>query len=73
MRELTSREYSLFRGLLAGKRDKEIAFDLGLALSSIRGYVHDLLVKLGLENRVQLVIWAYARPKDLKLWPSNQK
>jgi two-component system, NarL family, nitrate/nitrite response regulator NarP len=63
----------VIRGLLEGKQDKEIAFDLGIKTSTVHFYLSQIYELLGLHSRVQVVIWAYARPEDLDLWPTNPK
>jgi two-component system, LuxR family, response regulator FixJ len=70
---LTGREYSMLRGLLEGKSNKVMAFDLGLSPNTVKVYFTRLSDKLNIRGRLQLVIWAYAHPDDVNLWPSNPK
>jgi DNA-binding NarL/FixJ family response regulator len=54
------------RGLPNG----EIARALGLAPSSVKTYIGHLLAKLGLTDRVQLVVFAYEHELIRPGWPS---
>jgi DNA-binding NarL/FixJ family response regulator len=66
---LTCFEYRKMRGLLAGKCDKEIADDHGTNANAVKSAFRRIARKTGARTRIQLVIWAYARPEDLSLWP----
>lgn len=68
---LTSRQYEIFRCLLAGMSDKEIAFQFGLKEWTVKTQVQRMREKLNVNNRVQMVIWAYAHREDTALWLMN--
>jgi DNA-binding NarL/FixJ family response regulator len=52
---LTKRERQVLDGLDRGLRDKEIAQELGLSLSTVRTYVGSAVLKLGATTRVQAI------------------
>jgi DNA-binding NarL/FixJ family response regulator len=56
---LTPRELAVLKLAGRGLPNGEIARTLGLAPSSVKTYIGHLLAKLGLTDRVQLVVFAY--------------
>jgi DNA-binding NarL/FixJ family response regulator len=66
--DFTGRECQLIRGLLAGKSQKEIAFDLKLSPDTVKVYFCALYKKLGVDSQKQLIIWAYGHPEDIEFW-----
>ncbi len=52
------RELTLLHEVAQGKTNAEIARDLGLSLGTVRNYISTLMVKLGADNRTQLVVLA---------------
>lgn len=56
---LTDREIDVFRAIAAGRSNQEIAGDLYLSEATIKTHVRSILRKLGLRDRVQIVIEAY--------------
>ena len=66
---LTPREYQLLRGLLGGRDTKELAFALDIAYTTAKVYYTHMATKLGVCGRVQLVLWAFAHPRDINIWP----
>lgn len=60
---LHPREREVLALLAQGKGNKEIAAELGLHLSTIKGYIESILGKLGVPNRSAAVAaWFRDRP-----------
>jgi len=55
---LSPRELQVFRFLAAGKRTKEIAFDLGLSPRTVEVYRAQIMKKLNLDSMVDLIKFA---------------
>jgi len=63
---LTSRELQISALISAGYSNKEIARQLNIGLSTTKSHVHNLLRKLNLQRRSQVVDWARGqRPAPL--------
>jgi DNA-binding NarL/FixJ family response regulator len=56
---LTDREMDMFRLLVRGYRNEDIARILTLGESTVKSHVQHLYQKLGVRDRVQVVIYAY--------------
>ncbi|MEO3811829.1 response regulator transcription factor [Sphaerisporangium sp. B11E5] len=56
---LTGRELDMFRLLVRGYRNEDIARMLVLGESTVKSHVQHLYQKLGVRDRVQVVIYAY--------------
>lgn len=54
-RALSRREAQVAALVASGRTDKEIAFDLGIARSTVAGYVRDVLWKFGVRSRLAFV------------------
>lgn len=54
---LTSRELEVSRLLARGMSNKQISRRLGIAVSTVKNHVHNILSKLGLERRGQVGGW----------------
>jgi two-component system nitrate/nitrite response regulator NarL len=55
LHKLTERERQVLRGILEGLTNKEIAGQLAVSESSVKGALHQLFLKTGARNRAQLV------------------
>ena len=56
--ELTERELDVLRLVAAGKANPEIAQELCVSVGSVKADLADVLIKLGVENRVQAAVTA---------------
>jgi DNA-binding NarL/FixJ family response regulator len=45
-------------GLAQGLANKEIAYELGIAETTVKSHVRRILVKIGVESRTQAALWA---------------
>jgi two-component system nitrate/nitrite response regulator NarL len=52
------REREIVRGLTRGESNKQIARDLGVAESTVKIHVQNILKKLNLASRVQVAVFA---------------
>ncbi len=66
--QLTSREKDALQALAEGMGDKEIAARLGVSSGTARGYVSSILQKLGVNSRLQALVFA-ARHGLVELGP----
>lgn len=58
---LTEREYQVLLLVAGGRSNAQIATELGITEGTAKAHIGRLLSKLGLENRVSLVILAYEK------------
>lgn len=58
---LTPRETDVVRGVVLGRRNKEIARDLGISEGTVKMYLHNLYDKLSVSSRTELAILARDR------------
>ena len=56
---LTEREEEVLASVATGMTNAEIAEQLHLSLSTVKAHLATLMTKLGVRNRVELVIWAF--------------
>jgi two-component system nitrate/nitrite response regulator NarL len=64
MATLTRREEEVARLVADGLRNREIAESLGVTEHAVRNYMYRIFDKLGISNRVELVLYAVARPDE---------
>jgi len=55
---LTSQQRVVLSLLVAGKLNKQIAFELSVTMTTVKAHVSAILIKLGVKNRTQAVILA---------------
>jgi DNA-binding NarL/FixJ family response regulator len=53
---LTQREGQIVALLRSGKSNKLIAYELGLSIGTVKVHLHNIMIKLGAHNRVQLLV-----------------
>jgi len=53
---LTPREREMADGILRGRSNKELAFELGLSENTVRNHISNLYRKLGIQKRLDLVL-----------------
>ena len=57
---LTDREAEVIKLLAEGRSNRDIADELYLEISTVKAHVGKIVSKLGVHNRVQIAIWAFA-------------
>jgi two-component system nitrate/nitrite response regulator NarL len=57
---LTAREIEIVQMLVRGLRNKEVAAELGISEGTVKVHLHKVYEKLGVDGRVELVLWAQA-------------
>lgn len=63
---LSPAQLRVLRGLKRGLRNKEIAFELGLAEKTIKAYMSALYRKLGVQSRTQALVFVQGLSLDLQ-------
>ncbi|MEU4832457.1 response regulator transcription factor [Streptosporangium sp. NPDC023615] len=64
-RPLSERETEVVRAIARGRSNQEIAAELFISLSTVKGHVSGIMTKLGVRNRVGIAAWAWEnRPPD---------
>ena len=58
---LTPREMDITRLVAAGLRNKQIAYETGMAEPTVKMHLHNIYGKLGVGSRTELAIFAHAR------------
>lgn len=57
-RILTKREAEIVALVAKGKTNIEIANDLKIKSTTVKGYLHRIFIKANVESREQLILWA---------------
>jgi DNA-binding NarL/FixJ family response regulator len=57
---LSDREREVVRSLARGRTNREIAADLFISLSTVKGHLATVQAKLAVRNRVEIVAWAWS-------------
>ncbi len=65
---LTAREFEILDLIAAGRSNQEIAAELAISYATAKTHVSRILVKLGLRDRAQLVVWAYESGRAVPGW-----
>ena len=63
---LTPTQLKVLRGVHSGLLNKQIAFELGIAESTVKAHMTALMRKLNVRNRTQVVIAAREHEHELK-------
>ncbi|MFC4564873.1 response regulator [Nocardiopsis mangrovi] len=58
-RPLSERETEVVRAIARGRTNQEIAAELFISLSTVKGHVSAVQAKLGVRNRVEVAAWAW--------------
>ncbi|MEV0148818.1 MULTISPECIES: response regulator transcription factor [unclassified Nonomuraea] len=58
-RPLSAREAEVVRAVARGRTNQEIAAELSISLSTVKGHVAGVQAKLGARNRVEIAAWAW--------------
>lgn len=58
MDKLSIRQRDVVRRLAEGKTNREIAWDLGIAVPTVKLHVHAILSTIGMRNRTEVALWA---------------
>lgn len=56
---LSDRELEVVRAVARGRTNQEVAAELFISLSTVKGHMASVQAKLGLRNRVEIVAWAW--------------
>ncbi|MFD1499388.1 response regulator [Streptosporangium lutulentum] len=56
---LSERETEVVRAVVRGRTNQEIADELFISLSTVKGHVSGIKAKLGVRNRVEIAVWAW--------------
>lgn len=64
MRGLTGRELDVLRLLAAGSSNKDIADELFISVTTVKGHVRSIMDKLDLRSRTALAAWAHQHDLD---------
>ena len=71
MKKLSPRENEVYKLLVKGVMNKQIAFDLGISRKTISTYKRRILDKLGLENDYELLKFEMQKQQNAKVNKKN--
>jgi len=71
MKKLSPRENEVYKLLVKGVMNKQIAFDLGISRKSVSTYRRRILDKLGLENNYELLKFEMQKQQNDKVNKKN--
>jgi DNA-binding NarL/FixJ family response regulator len=63
---LPPQQLRIARMVVAGKMNKEIAYEMGLTEGTVKGYLYVIFKKLRVRNRAELAVFMADLPKHLK-------
>lgn len=64
---LTGREREVMKLVYDGLSNPDIAKDLSITLSTVKGHIHNIFEKMGVSNRIELIHCINAQTAPLKL------
>jgi DNA-binding NarL/FixJ family response regulator len=70
---LSKREEEVMRLVAEGLGNREISELLVLSEHTVKNYLFRIFDKLGISNRVELVLYAVTNPKETTIAPSQQE
>ncbi|MFC4012666.1 response regulator transcription factor [Nonomuraea purpurea] len=56
---LSEREVEVVKAVARGRSNREIADELFISVSTVKGHVSGICEKLGMRNRVEIAVWAW--------------
>jgi DNA-binding NarL/FixJ family response regulator len=62
--ELSPREREAIEFIAAGLTNKEVAVQMGVSMSAVKGYVTDIFRKAGVNNRTSAALWWKERNRN---------
>ena len=57
--DLSAREQQILHEITQGKTNAAIGQQLGISESTVKGHVRNILAKLHMQDRTEIIIWAY--------------
>ena len=70
---LTAREQEVVQLVVNGKSNKQVARALGIAQQTVKNHLHNIMNKLAIESRTDLVVWALDGRFVRETSPTNQR
>lgn len=65
MEPLTTREKEVINLIAQGKRNKEIAVELGIQEKTVKNYINNIYSKLQVKTRYEVIAYLFKRPSDM--------